>query len=159
LPCLIFVNEPDKESGSMEELLAACHRDLEITPLPMSSVIKDGGQWIGVADFVTQTAIHARADNGKWQSQPLPAGAEAMTAEARKRIQEAAAECDDQLLEQYLAGGELSEADVRRGLRAGIQAGSVIPLYAGSAVKNIGIVPLLNAIVDLLPSPSEHAQS
>jgi elongation factor G len=159
LPCLIFVNEPDKESGSIAELLAACQRDLEITPLPMSAVLKDGGQWIGVADFVTETAIHSRAENGKWLSQPLPAGAEAMTAEARKRIQEAAAECDDQLLEQYLAGGELSEADVRRGLRAGIQAGSVIPLYTGSAVKNIGIIPLLNAIVDLLPSPSEHAQT
>jgi elongation factor G len=159
LPCLIFVNEPDKESGSMEELLAACQRDLDITPLPMSSVLKDGGQWIGVADFMTGFAIHSRADNGKWQSQPLPAGAEAMTADARKRIQEAAAECDDQLLEQYLSGSELAEAQLRCGLRAGILAGSVIPLYMGSAVKNIGIVPLLTGIVDLLPSPAERAQS
>src|SRR5512134_2108375 len=60
LPCLIFVNELEKESGSMEELLAACHRDLEITPLPMSCVLKDGAQWIGVADFLTQAAIHSR---------------------------------------------------------------------------------------------------
>ncbi len=159
LPCLIFVNELEKESGSMEELLAACHRDLEITPLPMSSVLKDGSQWLGVADFVSQTAIHSRADTPKWQSQPLPADAAAVTTDARKRIQEAAAECDDQLLEMYLSGGELSQEDVRRGLRAGIQAGSVIPLYAGSAVKNIGLIPLLNAIVDLLPSPSERAKS
>src|SRR5262245_583155 len=101
LPCLIFVNELEKDSGSMQELLAACHRDLDITPLPMSCVLKDGGQWMGVADFVSQTAVQSRADSAKWQQQPLPAGTEAMVVEACKRIQEAAAECDDQLLEQY----------------------------------------------------------
>ncbi|HKT36281.1 MAG TPA: elongation factor G [Nitrospira sp.] len=159
LPVLIFVNELEKESGSMEELLAACQRDLEITPLPMSSVLKDGGQWIGVVDFLSQTAVHSRTDSAKWQPQPLPPGGEATLADARKRIQEAAAECDDQLLEQYLSGGELSQAEVLRGLRAGVQAGSVVPLYPGSALKNLGIVPLLNAIVELLPAPSDRAQS
>jgi elongation factor G len=159
LPCLIFVNELEKESGSMEELLAACHRDLDITPLPMSSVLKDGSQWLGVADFVSQTAIQSRADTPKWQAQPLTADAAALAADPCKRIQEAAAECDDQLLESYLSSGDLSQEDMRRGLRSGIHAGSVVPLYAGSAVKNIGLVPLLNAIVDLLPSPSERAKS
>ena len=104
LPCLIFVNELEKESGSMEELLAACHRDLDLTPLPMSCVLKDGAQWVGVLDFVSQAAMHSRADTAKWQQQSVPPGAEAMLADARKRIQEAAAECDDQLLEQYLSG-------------------------------------------------------
>lgn len=159
LPCLIFVNELEKESGSIEEVLAACHRDLDITPLPMSCTLKDGTQCIGVADFLSQAAIHSRADNAKWQQQPLPSGADATAAEARKRIQEAAAECDDQLLEQYLSGSDLSDGDVLRGLRAGIQAGTVVPLYAGSALKNIGIVPLLNAVVDLLPSPADRAQT
>ena len=158
LPCLIFVNELEKESGSMEELLAACHRDLDLTPLPMSCVLKDGAQWVGVLDFVSQAAMHSRADTAKWQQQPVPPGAEAMLADARKRIQEAAAECDDQLLEQYLSGAELSQADVLRGLRAGMQAGAIVPLYTGSALKNIGTVPLLNAIVDLLPSPADRAQ-
>jgi elongation factor G len=158
LPCLIFVNELEKEAGSMEELLAACHRDLEITPLPMSCLFKDGSQVVGVLDFVSQTAIHSRADNAKWQQQPLPAATETMVADARKRIQEAAAECDDQLLEQYLSGGELSQADMLRGLRAGVQAGSLVPLYDGSALKHFGTVPLLNAVVDLLPSPVDRAQ-
>ena len=158
LPTLIFVNELEKEAGSMEELLAACHRDLEIAPLPMSCLFKDGSQVVGVLDFVSQTAIHSRADNAKWQQQPLPAATETMVADARKRIQEAAAECDDQLLEQYLSGGELSQADMLRGLRAGVQAGSLVPLYDGSALKHFGTVPLLNAVVDLLPSPVDRAQ-
>ena len=129
LPCLIFVNELEKESSSTEELLAACHRDLELTPLPMSCVLKDGAQWVGVLDFVNQAAMHSRADTAKWQQQPVPPGAEATLTDARKRIQEAAAECDDQLLEQYLSGAELSQADVLRGLRAGVQAGTIVPLY------------------------------
>ena len=158
LPCLMFVNDLEKESGSLEELSAACHRDLEITPLPMSCMLKDGTQGIGVLDFVGQTVIQSRADQAKWQQQPVPSGAEAMLAEARKRIQEAAAECDDQLLEQYLSGGELAQADLLRGLRAGMQAGTIVPLYAGSALKNLGTVPLLNAIVDLLPSSADRAQ-
>ena len=98
LPCLIFVNELEKESGSTEELLAACHRDVDLTPLPMSCALKDGA--------------HSRPDTAKWQQQPVPPAAEAALADARKRIQEAAAECDDQLLEQYLSGAELSQADV-----------------------------------------------
>ena len=159
LPCLIFVNELEKESGSLEELLAACHRDLDMTPLPMSCVLKDGSQFVGAADFLSQAAFHSRAESAKWQQQPLSTAVEATVAEARKRVQEAAAECDDQLLEQYLAAGDLSQADVLRGLRAGVQAGTVVPLYEGSALKNIGIVPLLNAIVDLLPSPADRAQA
>src|SRR4029079_13897699 len=156
LPCLIFVNELEKESGSTEELLAACHRDVDLTPLPMSCALKDGAQWIGVLDFVSRAAVHSRPDTAKWQQQPVPPGAEATLADARKRIPEAAAECDDQLLEQYLSGAELSQADVLKGLRTGVQAGTIVPLYTGSALKNVGTVPLLNAIVDFLPSPMER---
>jgi len=124
----------------------------------MSSLWKDGSQVVGVLDFVSQAVIHSRADNAKWQQQPLPVASEAMVADARKRIQEAAAECDDQLLEQYLSGGELSQTDLLRGLQAGVQAGSLVPLYDGSALKHLGTVPLLNAVVDLLPSPADRAQ-
>ncbi len=157
LPCLMFVNELEKESGSIEDVLAACQRDLEITPLPMSVILREGGQLQGVMEILGQTAIYSRADSTKWQQQPLPSGMEATVAEARKRIQEAAAEGDDQLLEQYLSAGELTDADVLRGLRLGVQTGRIVPLYAGSVLKNIGAVPLLNAIVDLLPSPDDRA--
>ena len=67
------------------------------------------------------------------------------------------AERDDRLLEQYLAAGELTQEDLINGLRLGVQAGTIVPLYSGSAIKNIGIVPLLNAIVDFLPSPMDRA--
>ena len=159
LPCLIFVNEQEKESVSIDELMAACQRDLDIVPLPMSLVMKEGTQVLGAIDFLDQIAIHSRTENMKWQSQPVPDGMMPLVAEARKRIQESAAESDDQLLEQYLSAGELTPAELLRGLREGIRGGSVVPLYAGSALKNIGLVPLLNAVVELLPSPGDRAGS
>ena len=91
------------------------------------------------------------------QQLPIPEHERTLVADARKRIQEAVAERDDRLLEQYLAVGELTQEDLIDGLRVGVQAGTIVPLYSGSAIKNIGIVPLLNAIVDFLPSPMDRA--
>jgi elongation factor G len=158
LPCLIVVNEFEKESASVDDVIALCRRELEITPLPMSCLWKDGAQCQGVIDFMGQQAIQSRPDSMKWQQQPIPSSADTIIGEARKRIQEAAAECEDQLLEQYLSAGELTPADVLRGLRAGVLAGTVVPLYVGSVLKNIGTLPLLNGVVDLLPSPTDRAE-
>lgn len=157
LPRLIFINELEKESASIDDLLATCKGELDITPLPMTRTIKDGGQIHGVIDLLQQSVIQSRPDSGKWQPQPIPEGDRGFVGEARKRIQEAAAETDDQLLEQYLSAGELTPADLMRGLRLGVQAGTVVPLYTGSAVKNVGIVPLLNAVVEFLPGPTDRA--
>ncbi|HKE62876.1 MAG TPA: elongation factor G [Nitrospira sp.] len=157
LPCLIFINELEKESSSIDDLLATCKEELDITPLPMTRTIKDGGQIHGVVDLLQQTIIQSRPDSGKWQPQAIPEGDKGFVGEARKRIQEAAAETDDQLLEQYLSAGELPPADLMRGLRLGVQTGTVVPLYTGSAVKNVGIVPLLNAVADFLPGPTDRA--
>jgi elongation factor G len=112
LPCLIVVNEFEKESASVDDVIALCRRELEITPLPMSCLWKDGAQCQGVIDFMGQQAIQSRPDSMKWQQQPIPSSADTIIGEARKRIQEAAAECEDQLLEQYLSAGELTPADV-----------------------------------------------
>jgi elongation factor G len=157
LPCLIYVNEHDKDTASMDDLVAACHRDLDMVPLPMSCLIKKGGQPQGVIDFLSQTAIHSRADTPKWQQQAVDPVDEGVVTEGRKRIQEAAAEADDQLLERYLSTGELVPSDLIAGLRGRVQAGSVVPLFVGSALQNTGVVPLLNAVVELLPSPLDRA--
>ena len=154
LPCLMFVNEQDKDSNEAD-LLASCQRELDVQPLPMSSTIREGGQVTGVIDFLEQAVILSRPDSPKWQPQAVPDREKAFLAEARKKIQEAAAEADDQLLERYLSVGELARPDLVNGLRAGILSGKIVPLFAGSATRNAGIVPLLNAVVDLLPSSAD----
>lgn len=157
LPCVIFVNEFEKETKPIDELLAACRRDLGIVPLPMSSAIKEGSQFHGVIDFLGQTAVYSQSDTAKWTQQHVSETCKTVATDARKRILESAAESNDELLERYLTAGELSQADLVNGLKLAVYSGTVVPLFVGSAIKNVGIVPLLNAIVELLPSPADRA--
>ena len=157
LPCLVFLNELDNNGTSLDEVVMMCQRDLGITPLPMSLPFRNGVQLEGVLDLLQQAVITSRTESSTVQQTPIPGNASAVVGDARKSIQEAVAEHDDRLLEQYLAVGELTPEDLGNELRLGIQAGTIVPLYSGSALKNIGIVPVLNAIVDFLPSPMDRA--
>jgi elongation factor G len=156
LPCLLFLNKLDKEGSSLDDACAMCQRDLGPTPLPMSLPYSRGGHLEGVLDLVQQVLITSRAETPLHLQLPIPEDARVSAADGRKRIQENVAECDDRLLEQYLALGELTQEDLIEGLRLASRTRTVIPLYSGSAMNNIGIVALLNAIVDLLPSPMDR---
>jgi elongation factor G len=157
LPCLLFLNELDKDGASLGGIVTMSQRDLGIMPLPMSLPFYSGTQLEGVLDLLRQSVITSSMQIPTFQHLTIPENERAVVGDARKRIQEAAAERDDRLLEQYLAAGELTQEDLINGLRLGVQSGTIVPLYSGSAIKNIGIVPLLNAIVDFLPSPMDRA--
>ena len=157
LPCLLFLNELDKDGASLDEVLAMCQRDLGIMPLPMSLPYRSGGQLAGVLDLVQQRLITSRKETSTIQQLTIPENEREAVGDARKRIQEGVAERDDRFLEQYLTMGELTQEELINGMRLGVQTGKIVPLYSGSAIENIGIVPLLNAIVDLLPSPMDRA--
>ncbi len=157
LPCLLFLNELDKDGVSLGGIVTMCQRDLGIMPLPMSLPFCSGTQLEGVLDLLRESVITSSTQIPTFQHLMIPENERAVVGDARKRIQEAAAEREDRLLEQYLAAGELTQEDLINGLRLGVQAGTIVPLYSGSAIKNIGIVPLLNAIVDFLPSPMDRA--
>ena len=156
LPCLLFLNELDKEGASLNGVVAMCQRDLGLTLLPMSLPYGNGPHLEGVLDLAQQKLITSRIETLTCQQLPIPEHTRTLVTDARKRVQEGVAERDDRLLEQYLAMGELTKEDLSEGLRLAVQARTIIPLYSGSAIKNIGIVPLLNAIVDLLPSPMDR---
>ncbi len=157
LPCLLFLNELDKDGVSLEEVATLCQRDLGIMPLPMSLPFGRGAQLEGVLDLLQQSVITSRTETATFQQLAIPESERTMVTDARRRVQEGVAEQDDRLLEQYLALGELAQEELIDGLRLGVQGGTIVPLYCGSAIKNIGIVPLLNAIVDFLPSPMDRA--
>jgi elongation factor G len=156
LPCLLFLNEMDKDGDFLDKVAAMCQRDLGIMPLPMSLPYGNGAQLEGVLDLAQQRVIISRTENPTVQQLPIQEHERTLVADAQKRIQEGVAEHDDRLLEQYLATGELTKEDLIDGLRLGVQAGAIVPLYCGSAIKNIGIISLLNAVVDFLPSPMER---
>ena len=157
LPCLVFFNELNNDHVSLDGVVAMCQRDLGIMLLPMSLPYGSGTQLDGVLDLVQQRVITSRKEVPTIQQLPIPDNERTVVGDAWKLVQEGVAEHDDRLLEQYLAVGELTQEDLINGLRLGVQARTIVPLYSGSAIRNIGIVPLLNAIVDLLPSPMDRA--
>ena len=157
LPCLLFLNELDKDGVLLEEMATLCQRDLGVMPLPMSLPFGRGAQLEGVMDLLQQRVVTSRTETVTVQQAAIPESERAMVTDALKRVQEGVAEQDDRLLEQYLALGELTQEELINGLRLGVQNGTIVPFYCGSAIKNIGIVPLLNGVVEFLPSPTERA--
>lgn len=158
LPCLLFVNEPDNPAKPLEDLLAACRRDLDISPIPMTLSIHREAALEGVVDILGQTLLRSTPDSPKCETGPIPELMTAKTAEGFKRLQEAVAEMDDQLLERYLSAGELTAEELATGIRIGVHKAGMVPLYSGSALKTIGVASLLAAIKDWLPSPEDRPQ-
>ena len=134
LPCLLFLNELDKEGASLDGVVAMCQRDLGLTLLPMSLPYGNGPQLEGVLDLAQQALITSRTETPTCQQLPIPEHTRTLVTDARKRVQEGVAERDDRLLEQYLAMGELTQEDLSEGLRLAVQARTIIPLYSGSAM-------------------------
>ncbi len=159
LPCLVFVNESEKDPAVLEDILTLCQEHLGVSPIPMSLLTGAGVVHEGVIDVAAGVMIRSGPTQAKWSSESVPDSHEPSVEEARKRIEEVAAESSDDLLERYLSEGRLAPEDVATGLRTGVSRGAVVPLYLGNALHNVGIVPLLNAIVTLLPSPRDRVTS
>jgi elongation factor G len=157
LPCLIFINESEKDQPALSDLIVACHDHFGIIPIPATLPVGEGASLESVIDLVSESVIRSRPDHPKWQSEPIPEHDRRSVTEAVKALQEAAAETDDALLERYVSAGALEPTETLTGLRHGVHQRTVIPLFRGSAIKNVGMVPLLNAVVSLLPSPQDRA--
>src|SRR5207253_10642045 len=154
---LTFVTGLDKERTTLKTVVEAVERTLEIKTVALSLPIGQEGALEGVIDLITGEAYrYAVEGSGKRQKCEIPPAMTEEAESARKAVIECAAEADDQLLEQYLAEGSLSEAEIIQGLKAGTLSRRFFPLLCGSGVKNIGAVELLNAMRSLLPSPVER---
>jgi len=157
LPCLLFVNELDKERSAWEPVLEGCEKALGLRGLPVVIPIGRESQLEGVVDLVAQVAYRPARDANKVLQASIPSELTGLSAEARKNLVEGVAEPDDQLVEKYLADGDLSRDDIMRGLQSGTLAGSFVPVVCGSAARNIGTSALLDALIAYLPSPRERA--
>lgn len=154
LPCLLFVNELDKERTTFSAMVEDCQRALGVTCVPILLPVGEGNTISGVVDLLRGVMVTSRADSAKVQEGTAPAELATQIEEGRKRLAEGVAEVDDRLLEAYLSSGELSDGQICDGLRIGVQAGTVLPVLCGSAIRNIGTTAVLDAVVSLLPSPA-----
>ena len=156
VPKLAFVNKMDRIGADFAAVLQSMRTRLGANPLPIAVPVGAAEDFRGVIDLVTRERLDFdEADQGRtWTRSPLdPADAE-LAAPWREQMLERLAENDDAFLDQYL-GEEYTEADIRAAVRRATLARRVTPVLCGSALKNTGVQPLLDAVVAYLPAPSD----
>lgn len=156
LPCLVFVNGLDKEGASFETALETCRQQLGRTPIPMTVPVNPGTNLDGVIDVRHEKLVLSGPSSAHIEHLAVPTNQQNILSGTRKQLVEAVAESRETLLETYLTKGDLSQEDLLQGIRQDILTNEFLPVYGGSATQNVGIWSLLDAIVTLLPSPSER---
>ena len=156
LPCLLFINEIDKERTDWAATLKECQDVLKRTLLPVTIPLGAERQLEGVIDVARGLSIRSMKESPRLHEEPVTPAVQAATTDARKRLVEGVAEIDDRLLEKYLAEGDLLTPEVLDGLKLGTLTNKCTAVLCGSAIQNIGIASLLDAMIMYLPSPTEH---
>ncbi len=152
LPRAVFVNKMDRENAQFERVLANLRDAFSGTIVPVFLPIGEASEFKGVVDVIALKAYMGEAGTVA----EIPAGMSGAVEAARTQMVEAAAEGDDELIMKYLDGEELTPEEIARGLRAGIANSAIVPVFCGSAVNNLGVRPLLDALIAYLPSPTQR---
>jgi len=153
IPAIGYMSRLDREETDVVEALAPVARVVDAKVIPIAIPIGTTTGLRGYVDLVTMKAMTAASDFAAPQAGPIPDDLTATAGEYRDRLLEAVAETDDTLLEHYLEGGELTEEEIRRGLRLGVLGRKLLPVLVGTAARGIGVHAVLDAAVDLLGSP------
>ena len=155
LPCLLFINKMDRERANFQKTLDEIKALLPINPVVLQIPIGEEEGFKGLIDIITQTAWLFDSVTGT-KKIDIPEDLVDQVAEYHEKLMETVAETDDDLIERFLENGELTEDEIRCGLRKGVAKGSIAPVCLGSALLNKGIASLLDTINDILPSPAER---
>jgi elongation factor G len=155
VPRICFINKMDRVGADFYHAVDTIVEKLQARPVPIQIPVGAEDQFKGVIDLITMKARLWRDETlgAAYDDVEIPAPLLEKTLEYREKMVEAAAECDDHLMEKYLNGEELTEAEILLGLRKGACSLKIFPVVCGSAFKNKGVQNLLDAVVDLLPSP------
>lgn len=156
VPRICFVNKMDKLGADFYFTVDTIINRLKAKPLVIQLPIGSESEFTGVVDLLEQKALvwHGETKLGEaYDVEEIPADLVEKAAEYRAQLIEAVSEADDELLEKYLAGEELTIAEIKAGIRKLVIAGEAFPVLCGSAFKNKGVQPMLDAVIDYLPSP------
>ena len=154
VPRICFINKMDRVGANFFASVASIRARLGANPVCIQLPIGSENDFKGMVDLVRMEAIQYTDDLGTTSKRSeIPADMAEQVAEYRHILLEAVAECDDELMMRYLDGHELSAEELIRGLRAGTVATKIVSVLCGSALKNKGVQPMLDAVVDFLPSP------
>ncbi len=156
VPRMCFVNKLDRTGADFFRCVQMMRDRLNATPLVLQLPIGSEADFVGVVDLIEMRALTWRGETVKGEDytiEEIPAHLAEQAAEYREKLLETLAEADDEVMEKYLEGEELSVAEIKAAIRRATLGDKINPVLCGSAFKNKGIQPMLDAVVDYLPSP------
>ncbi len=154
VPRICFINKLDRTGANFWRDVEMIQDRLGVKPVPIQIPIGNEDSFKGVVDLVRMKALVWRDDLGStFDTIDIPADLADEAAEHREHLLEACADVDDALAHKYLEGEELTEAEIKRGIRVATLGYKWVPVLTGSALRNKGVQPMLDAVVDYLPSP------
>ena len=154
VPRICFANKMDRVGASFEKTIDSIKNRLGTNPLAMQVPIGAEDEFVGVVDLLTEQAIYFEEELGSEpRYAPIPEDLQAEVQKKHAELVERIAELDDMLIMNYLEGETLSLEELKSALRKGVLANEITPVFCGSSLKNKGVQPLLDAVIDYLPSP------
>lgn len=152
IPRIIFINKMERDNASFSQTLAEIQSRWGNRCIPLQLPIGSQKEFKGLVDLIEMKAYHNEKE------EPIPSSMEGEASSFRNKMVEAVVEVDDDLINKYLEGEELTTEEIRRALRQATISGKVVPIVVGSAILNEGVSQLLDAIYDNLPSPQDTGQ-
>jgi elongation factor G len=157
LPRLVVLNRIDRDRASLDRSLQSLREACGRTIVPIQLPIGEEKSFKGVVDLVSRKAyIYQTDESGKFSEAAVPADMSAAVETAREALVEMVAEADEQLMEKFFDAGTLTDEELLGGLHNAVATSKVFPLVCTSSLLNMGIQPLLDAIVSYVPSPSDR---
>ena len=156
MPCVVVLNRLDRERASLPRSLESLHEALGRTVVPIHLPIGDEREFRGVVDLVAMKALTFGSDGRTVSAGDVPAELADDADAAREALIELVAEADDALMEQFFETGTLTQEQLEAGLKTATAGRHLFPLVCTSATANIGVQPLLDAILGYLPSPAQR---
>lgn len=155
VPRIAFVNKMDRLGADFFRVVQMIKDRLGARAVPLQLPIGAEDKFIGVIDLVRMKAIVWEDESlgAKFRDEAIPEELASAAAEYREKLIEAAADSDETIMEKYLEGHEISEAELTKAIRSATLAIKIIPVLCGSAFRNKGVQPLLDAVIEYLPSP------
>ncbi|UVE42883.1 elongation factor G [Pseudomonas chlororaphis] len=157
VPRVVYVNKMDRAGANFLRVVGQIKSRLGHTPVPVQLAIGAEDNFAGQVDLIKMKAIYWNEDDKgtTYREEEIPTDMLALAEEWRAKMVEAAAEANEELMNKYLEGGELTVEEIKAGLRARTLASEIVPAVCGSSFKNKGVPLVLDAVIDYLPAPTE----
>ena len=156
VPRIVYINKMDRLGADFFSVVGRIQQRLGANGAAVQIPIGAESQYQGYVDLITMKATVYTSDDGKqYETRPIPDNMLDLATEWREKMIEAIADFDDTIMERFLEGQEIGDADIRKALRYGTVHNKIVPILSGSSFKNKGVQAMLDAVVDYLPSPTD----